>query len=163
MPAIWLLPRQYPYGRDGRSGELDIGEVVTSRPAEVLGSAYWSHDQCGWGCSKYADVFHLPGADAASAFHTYRLEWTPRSLKWFVDGVGYYELGDAAKYKWASQAENPPQDAPIYPAPFDETNPMYLILNLAVGGNTPGPPNSATPFPAAMDVQYARVYRQTGS
>jgi beta-glucanase (GH16 family) len=37
--------------------------------------------------------------------------------------------------------------------------PFYFILNLAVGGDWPGPPNSATPNPSEMVVDYVRVYK----
>jgi len=39
---------------------------------------------------------------------------------------------------------------------FDE--PMYLILNLAVGGDWPGNPDQTTAFPANLLVDYVRVY-----
>jgi hypothetical protein len=32
------------------------------------------------------------------------------------------------------------------------------LLNVAVGGNFPGPPNAGTVFPVTMDVDYVRVY-----
>ena len=34
-----------------------------------------------------------------------------------------------------------------------------MLLNLAVGGNWPGSPNSSTPFPAQYKIDYVRVYR----
>ena len=37
---------------------------------------------------------------------------------------------------------------------------MYLIFNLAVGGDWPGPPTAATSFPAAMVVDYVRVWKR---
>ena len=40
-------------------------------------------------------------------------------------------------------------------APFDQ--PFYVILNLAVGGSWPKPPNSTTPFPSTLSVDYVRV------
>ena len=47
-----------------------------------------------------------------------------------------------------------------FPAPFDHN--MYVILNLAVGGVWPGPPDEATDFArAAFEVDYVRVYRKT--
>jgi beta-glucanase (GH16 family) len=39
---------------------------------------------------------------------------------------------------------------------FDK--PFYFILNLAVGGNFPGPPDATTRFPATMLVDWVRVY-----
>jgi hypothetical protein len=37
--------------------------------------------------------------------------------------------------------------------------PFFFLINLAVGGNWPGPPNGATQFPAVMQVDYVRVYQ----
>ena len=37
--------------------------------------------------------------------------------------------------------------------------PFYFLLNLAVGGDWPGPPNETTPSPAEMVVDYVRVYK----
>jgi beta-glucanase (GH16 family) len=31
-------------------------------------------------------------------------------------------------------------------------------LNLAIGGSWPGPPDSSTPFPSEMLVDYVRIY-----
>ncbi len=41
--------------------------------------------------------------------------------------------------------------------PFDQ-GPMFIILNLAVGGSWPGSPNSTTVFPSSMLVDYVRIY-----
>lgn len=37
--------------------------------------------------------------------------------------------------------------------------PFYLLLNLAVGGQEPGMPDGATRLPAAMLIDWVRVYR----
>jgi beta-glucanase (GH16 family) len=38
--------------------------------------------------------------------------------------------------------------------------PEALIIDLAVGGDWPGPPNAATAFPAKMLVDYVKVNRR---
>ena len=38
------------------------------------------------------------------------------------------------------------------------THPFFLLLNLAVGGQLPGPVAPETVFPATMKVDYVRVY-----
>ena len=43
-----------------------------------------------------------------------------------------------------------------FPAPFDQR--FHLILNAAVGGNWPGPPDGSTTFPQTLEVDYVRVY-----
>ena len=35
--------------------------------------------------------------------------------------------------------------------------PFHLLLNLAVGGNWPGPADTTTPFPATMLIDWVRV------
>jgi len=41
--------------------------------------------------------------------------------------------------------------------PFDQ-GPQFIILNLAIGGDWPGPPDNTTVFPQEMLVDYVRIY-----
>ena len=41
--------------------------------------------------------------------------------------------------------------------PFDQ-GPQFIILNLAIGGDWPGNPDSTTVFPGDMQVDYVRIY-----
>ena len=45
---------------------------------------------------------------------------------------------------------------------FVPDEPMYLLINLAVGGEWPGDPAPSTEFPAALEVDYVRIW-QTGA
>jgi len=65
-------------------------------------------------------------------------------IRWFVDDVRY-----ATQTSWYSEGHP-------FPAPFDQR--FHLLLNVAVGGNWPGPPNDQTTFPQEMVVDYVRVY-----
>ena len=42
--------------------------------------------------------------------------------------------------------------------PFDAGQSNFILLNLAIGGDYPGPPDSSTPFPSEMLIDYVRVY-----
>jgi beta-glucanase (GH16 family) len=42
--------------------------------------------------------------------------------------------------------------------PFDDGQSNFILLNLAIGGDFPGPPDNTTPFPAEMLVDYVRIY-----
>lgn len=42
--------------------------------------------------------------------------------------------------------------------PFDAGQSNFIILNMAIGGSWPGPPDSSTPFPSEMLVDYVRIY-----
>jgi beta-glucanase (GH16 family) len=37
---------------------------------------------------------------------------------------------------------------------------MYVIANLAIGGDWPGNPDAATKFPGTMEIDYIRVYQK---
>lgn len=156
--AAWLLPRDYPFGREGRSGELDIVEVIGREPSNVVGTLHWDHSRCGWGCSRYGRATQVTDPDAVSGFHTYRLEWTPERVAWFVDGQQYYAVGRGEKHQWASAAETPAPNSATYPEPFVESNPMYPILSLSVGGRFPHDPDATTVFPVRMEVDRIDVY-----
>ena len=69
-------------------------------------------------------------------------------MRWFVDDIHF-----ATQSSWCS--DNAP-----YPAPFDKD--FFFIMNVAVGGTWPGPPNASTAFPQTLEVDYVRVYQCDG-
>lgn len=74
-------------------------------------------------------------AALSSGFHVYGVDWQPGLLIWYVDGVerARTEIGVSS-------------------------NPLYMILQLAVGNSRTGMPDASTVFPANMQVDYIRVY-----
>lgn len=144
-PAIWMLPTGSPYGGWPVSGEIDIMELLGHDPRTVHGTLHWGNPKDASGSS-----ITLPDTlpDFSAADHIFALEWEPGELRWFVDGVHYHTVN-----QWMTSAENAP-----FPAPFD--HPFHLLLNVAVGGNWPGVPDSTTVFPARMEVDYVRVYQK---
>jgi beta-glucanase (GH16 family) len=143
-PAVWMLPEDNAYGGWAASGEIDLMEALGQRPGEVFGTL---HHGGSWPRNVYAGkTYTLPSGTIDDGFRTYALEWTEREFRWFVDGVCFQ-----TQTEWRTEA------AP-YPAPFDK--PFHLLLNVAVGGHLPGPPDDATPFPAVMEVDWVRVYER---
>ena len=65
-------------------------------------------------------------------------------MRWFVDDELYQTQTD-----WFSAAAD-------FPAPFNER--FHIILNVAVGGSWPGPPDGTTTFPQELLVDYVRVF-----
>jgi len=78
------------------------------------------------------------GPDFTENFHTFAIEWNPQEVIWYVDGLEQFRCG-----------ENIPAGE------------VYVLANLAVGGNWPGPPDSSTQFPSYYDIDYIRVYRKS--
>lgn len=71
------------------------------------------------------------------AFHTFAVSWDKRRVTWFVDNRS---IGSV-------------------PTPADMHKPMYVIANLAVGGDWPGAPDKTTVFPATLSIEFIRAYR----
>lgn len=81
----------------------------------------------------------------ANDYHVFAVEWDPESVSFYVDQDLYAKRTRAdlwPGWKWV----------------FDK--PFFVILNLAVGGDWPGDPDSSTVFPADMLVDYVRVYQR---
>jgi hypothetical protein len=81
--------------------------------------------------------------------------WSPGSVSYYVsDTPNPANPNLYATYTPASLT--PLNDGAIWP--FDTGQANFIILNLAVGGSYPGSPNSNTPFPSEMLVDYVRIY-----
>ena len=112
--------------------EVDIFEIVGEEPNVVQMHTHWNED----GEERHTGR-NYRGPNFAEDWHTYGLEWKPDSLTWYVDGVERWRVSDR---------ERIPQED------------MYLITNLAVGGEYTSAPNRSTQFPAALEVDYLRVW-----
>jgi beta-glucanase (GH16 family) len=86
-----------------------------------------------------ANTMSSKGTDAAglsSGYHTYAVDWEPDHITWYLDGQEVYQVA----------------------TPSDMNKPMYVILNLAVGGGWPGNADGSTQFPANYNVDWVRAY-----
>jgi beta-glucanase (GH16 family) len=143
-PALWLMPQDDTYGGWAASGEIDVLEAVNLGGAggnTVHGTLQYGAE---WPNNIASGNDHLVATDATSEFHDYALEWDEIEIRWYADGVLY-----GMQNNWSTTAAD-------FPAPFDQ--PFHILLNVAVGGHWPGPPDSNTVFPVAMEVDYVRVY-----
>ena len=150
-PAFWMLGS----GAGGwpAAGEIDIMEHVPQLGPGTIQSTI--HDTDFHGGNGQHGRFTLPHQRTiAGGFHNYGVIWAPGRVEFYVDDPRhpFATLRPlAADHSW----------------PFDQpgTDPFYLLLNLAVGGNWPGPPDATTPPAAKMVIDYIRVYHdaQTGT
>lgn len=143
-PAFWMLPSDNShYGTWAASGEIDIMEMVGHEPNRVHGTIHyggaWPDNQ------STSNVVTLPSGTFNDDFHVFALEWDTAALRWYLDDELFATVTD-----WSSTS------AP-YPAPFDVD--FHILLNLAVGGNWPGPPDATTGFPQDFVIDYVRVYQ----
>lgn len=137
-PAFWMLgARDDVIWPD--LGEIDIMEYRGQQPTVVLGSVHGPGYAAGQAISK---EFRLENNRFDTDFHIFGIEWSPDKINFYVDDVLYNQITpNDVTGQWV----------------FD--GPFYMLLNVAVGGNFVGAPNSETRFPQTMEVDYVRVYR----
>jgi len=140
-PAFWLLGESIARLGWPACGEIDIMEVVGHEPARVHATLHGPGYSGGQGLS----ASFTPAADVplGERYHVFAVDWFPDRIEWSLDGQVY--------------ARRTPVDLPAGSRwAFDA--PMFLLLNLAVGGNWPGSPDATTEFPQIFLVDYVRVY-----
>ncbi len=141
-PAFWMLGEDIPTVDWPKCGEIDIMENVGKEPGTVHGSLHGPSSTAA--TSDLTQIFTLPGGQNLGAdFHLYAVEWEPTEVRFYLDSHLYATL---EKSQWPAGGT----------WAFD--HPFFLLLNLAVGGNWPGPPDASTKFPQTMLVDYVRVY-----
>ncbi len=129
-PAFWMLPTNN-YSRP----EIDIMEVIGGNPNTVNVTLHGLQPDG----SKVDNGYAWSGTeDLSQGWHTYAVDWQPDHIAWYVDGVEVYRYNDSNTIP---------------------SEPMYLLLNLAVGGYWPGPPDASTKFPSYYTIDYVRVWQ----
>jgi beta-glucanase (GH16 family) len=115
--------------------EIDVVEIVDGGAGR-----YWATLHAGVSKAEKIAQAVIDTGDLHAGFHDYGVLWTASEIAWYFDGR-----------RVASTAT---------PAGFDQ--PMYVLVNLAVGGDWPGPPDQATDFPASMTIAWIRVFQAPG-
>jgi beta-glucanase (GH16 family) len=138
-PAFWMLGANSDTVAWPQCGEIDIMEYLGSKPTSIFGTVHGPGYSGGEAISKN---YVLTNDRFDNDFHVFGIEWGENYVNYYVDDVLYNQITPKdVKGEW------------VFNQPF------YIILNMAVGGNFPGSPNSETVFPQTMQIDYVRVYQ----
>ncbi|MGE3303102.1 MAG: family 16 glycosylhydrolase [Hyphomonadaceae bacterium] len=113
--------------------EIDVFEIIGQDPTSVFSAVHSAEKGEHTGAGKATTV-----ADTAD-FHTYSVDWGPKDI------IFYFDDEETWRHK----------------TPADLHEPMFLIVNLAVGGKWPGAPDARTVFPAHLDVDWVRAWQRS--
>jgi beta-glucanase (GH16 family) len=137
-PAFWTLGQNINQVGWPECGEIDIMEHINNVDL-IYGTAHWlngEHVSSGTDTSCNVDIYH-----------NYAVEWDKESIKWFLDGEKYWEVNIKNNINSTEELHLP----------------QYIILNMAIGGDWPGPPDATTSFPDTMFIDYVRVYQKASN
>jgi beta-glucanase (GH16 family) len=109
--------------------ELDVIEMTGQDPNKLLMTSHTNET------GTHTTVASTPYAADTDGFHTYGVLWTEDELVWYFDNV---EVARAA-------------------TPADMHEPMYMLVDLAVGGIA-GAPADGLATPAEMHIDYIHAY-----
>ncbi len=148
-PAIWLLGSGMPWPS---CGEIDVMEYyrINGVP-HILANAAWGNDE-QW--SAVWDGARVPFSHSlekdpewASKFHIWRMDWDETAIRIYLDDelINEILLSETVNGRIGNNTN-----------PFKK--PMYLLLNLAIGGDNGGTVDWDC-FPMKYEIDYVRVYQ----
>jgi beta-glucanase (GH16 family) len=155
-PAFWSLGSTFRTGTSWpTSGEIDVMESVNGTNVDhgTLHCGNLTTNPCG----EYAGISGSTSPSSGGAlqgnFHTYRMELdystNPQQIRWYLDGNLFFTVNsnqvDATT--WANATNHG----------------FFIIYDLAMGGNWPGNPTSATASGGTMLIDYVHVYTSSPS
>lgn len=112
--------------------EIDVVEATGAKPSNLhLGVIEKARGRAG---SRWVNNV----IDTTDGFHVYAAEWTADDVVFSLDGREVFRAGSHRIHE-----------------------PMYLLVNLAVGSKDPGwipDPDASTPWPGLMQIDYLRAY-----
>ena len=149
-PALWMLGENITDVGWPKSGEIDIMEMVGGNSPQdkhpngdrtAHGTMHWNNNGLN---GSYSPVntgkSEILSTSLSEEFHVFSIQWDVNGIGWYIDDAQY-------SYKTINSTQ-----------PFREE--FFFIMNIAVGGDWPGSPNSSTVFPQRMVIDYVRVFQK---
>ena len=140
-PAIWMMGTNRSEVGWPKCGEIDIMEFVGNQPKEIYGTIHFPDPNA---IGNKSNGSKITSENLKNDFHLYAIEWNEKTIDLYFDDNKYHSFSiDSAGLG---------QDNPF-------RKPFYLLLNLAMGANWPGPIDESV-LPQQFLVDYVRVYEK---
>jgi beta-glucanase (GH16 family) len=140
-PAIWMMGTNRTELGWPKCGEIDIMEFIGNHPEDIYGTIHYP-DPVSKENKSLGNMITEKKLD--KGFHVYAIEWNEQTIDLYFDKKKYHSFPiDTA----GLGSENPFR------------KPFYLLINLAMGANWPGPIDDKV-LPQQFIIDYVRVYQK---
>lgn len=112
--------------------EIDVMEVLGRDVTKLYTTVHTQQNGTHESAGKECIV-----ADMSSGFHTYGVDWEKDFTVFYFDRAEVFRT----------------------PTPADMHEPMFLMVNLGVGGSWGGPADASTPLPGRYLIDYVKAYK----
>lgn len=148
-PAFWLLGSNIDTVPWPGSGEIDIMEYTGNVPTRSTSAVHYANVS---GVHAYKSGSANSALEYSLDYHTYGLLWLPTELTFYVDGKQSLKVtkSDTGLTRW-----------PFGPDSKGVDPKMYLIFNMAMGGNYGGSIERGLTS-AQVAIDYVRYYSVSG-
>jgi beta-glucanase (GH16 family) len=138
-PAFWMLGSNFKTAGWPTCGEIDIMEFLGHDEKRVHSTIHYKFGNN----ARNTTASLLNETPLPDEYHVYSLDWQQDKLRMLIDDKLIAEFNPISVV------------GPDHP--FNQA--FFFIINLAVGGNWPGSPNTTTYFPQWLFVDYIRVFQ----
>ncbi len=138
-PALWMLGTNYNEVGWPACGEIDIMEAIDPTSTTTIYGTLHGPSKS----SESAEVQTSGSVSNPTAFHDYGVEWSENRVTFTIEGKSYATFTPLSLPLGMSWVYN---------------HAFFLKLDLAVGGEWPGPPNASTPSSPTMLIKWVRAW-----
>ena len=140
-PAIWMMGDNRTTVGWPKCGEIDIMEFIGNHPKDIYGTIHY-HDSIAKG--HQSNGSKIVGEKLDTDFHIYGIEWNEQTIDLYFDHKKYHSFAIDSAGKGSENSFR---------------KPFYLLINLAMGANWPGPIDDGV-LPQQFVVDYVRIYQK---
>ena len=140
-PAIWMMGVNRTKLGWPTCGEIDVMEFIGNHPEDIYGTIHFPDPVLNQHKSNGSKIIEKK---LDKGFHVYAIEWNEQTIDIYFDKQKYHSFPiDVA----GLGSENPFR------------KPFYILINLAMGANWPGPIDESV-LPQQFIIDYVRVYQK---
>ena len=139
-PAIWMMGANRSIVGWPICGEIDIMEFIGNHPADIYSTIHFP-DSIKTSRSSGSKI---NDSTVSNRFHIYTLEWDKQKMDIWFDKIKIHSFVIDSAGSYAANTFR---------------KPFYLLINLAMGANWPGPIDDNV-LPQQYLIDYVRVYQK---